>query len=65
MKEYTVEVIVEHRYRVHMQGEDVFKAGNKAIGYVLDNENELNELYADARVARYFLPDSHEWVKFE
>ena len=65
MKEYTVEVIVEHHYRVHMKGEDAFKAGNKAIGYVMDNEKELNELYADARVAKYFLPNAHEWVEVE
>lgn len=65
MKEYTVEVVVEHRYRVSIQGRDEFNACNNAIGYVMDNEEKLDELYSDAHVAKYFLPDTQKWVEIE
>jgi hypothetical protein len=50
MKTYGVEIIIEHRYIVQVQGDGEVDAANKALTFAMDHENELGELDLDGRV---------------
>jgi hypothetical protein len=50
MKTYGVEIIIEHRYIVQVQGEGEVDAANKALAFAMDNEKDLQALDYDGRV---------------